>query len=107
MPKYTVLKPGFYDGALYDPKGKRNTLTTDKPLKKIPTWLKLQEKEAVEPISVTKMKKPELVEFAEKLGLETGEKTVKELQHAIKQHQSAPKGEQVEKKKSISDVKFD
>jgi len=40
MPRYQVLKPGFYDGKMYDPEGKRKTLTTDKAFKKCPSWLK-------------------------------------------------------------------
>ena len=40
MPRYQVVKPGFYDGKLYDPEGKRKTLTTDKAFKKCPSWLK-------------------------------------------------------------------
>lgn len=40
MPRYQVIKPGFYDGKLYDPEGKRKTLTVDKAFKKCPSWLK-------------------------------------------------------------------
>ena len=38
---YKVIKPGFFNGKLYDPEGKRDTLTVDKPFKKdkIPSWL--------------------------------------------------------------------
>ena len=31
MPTYKVKARGFFDGKLYDPEGKRQTLTTDKP----------------------------------------------------------------------------
>lgn len=48
MPKYRVLKPGFFGGRLYDPQGKRSVLHTDKPFPKdddgeeqIPSWLAL------------------------------------------------------------------
>lgn len=45
MPSYKVLKPGFFNGRLYDPDGKRRTLHTDKPFpskdkkEQIPSWL--------------------------------------------------------------------
>ena len=41
MPKYTVIAPGFYDGKVYSPTGKRNVLHTDKPFGKgkLPSWL--------------------------------------------------------------------
>lgn len=39
MPQYKVKAPGFYDGVLYDPAGKRKTLTTDKAFAKCPSWL--------------------------------------------------------------------
>jgi hypothetical protein len=38
---YKVIKPGFHDGRLYDPVGKRKILTVDKPFKKTPAWLEL------------------------------------------------------------------
>lgn len=40
MPNYEVLEPGFYNGKLYDPSGKRRIVTTDKPLNPVPKWLK-------------------------------------------------------------------
>lgn len=40
MPKYEVKERGFFNSKLYDPKGKRPFLFTDKPLKPVPTWLK-------------------------------------------------------------------
>lgn len=39
MPVYDVVKPGFMNGRLYDPNGKRKVLHTDKPLKPVPEWL--------------------------------------------------------------------
>lgn len=39
MPSYKVINTGFYDKKLYSPDGKRNILVTDKPFKKIPSWL--------------------------------------------------------------------
>ena len=39
MPKYKVIEKGFYEGKLYDPNGKRQFVFTDKPFKKIPSWL--------------------------------------------------------------------
>lgn len=39
MPKYLVKSKGFIDGKLYDPDGKRRTVVTSKPLKKVPAWL--------------------------------------------------------------------
>lgn len=47
MPVYRVIEKGFYDGRLYDPAGKRRTITRDKPFSKaeMPSW--------VEPIKQT------------------------------------------------------
>ncbi len=42
MPTYDVIAPGFHEGKLYDPEGKRKTLSVDKPFKKCPSWLKPQ-----------------------------------------------------------------
>ncbi|MCK4518436.1 hypothetical protein KAT92_06670 [Candidatus Babeliales bacterium] len=42
MPRYKVIAPGFYDGKLYNPEGKRRVLNTDKPFTKknpMPSWL--------------------------------------------------------------------
>jgi hypothetical protein len=39
MPRYKVLKQGFYNGMLYDPEGKRPVLDTDEPLKPLPSWV--------------------------------------------------------------------
>lgn len=39
MPQYRVKSPGFHGGKLYDPNGRRRVLTTDAPLKKVPSWL--------------------------------------------------------------------
>lgn len=38
---YRVIAPGFHGGKLYDPAGKRQILTVDKPFKKgkLPSWL--------------------------------------------------------------------
>lgn len=48
MPTYKVINPGFYGGKLYDPEGKRKTLTTDKPFakKSMPSWLTDMPKES-------------------------------------------------------------
>ena len=40
MPKYKVIEQGFHGGKIYKPNGKRPFLFTDKPLKKVPSWLK-------------------------------------------------------------------
>ena len=42
MPQYQVIDKGFFGGKLYDPAGKRRTLTVDKPFsdKDIPSWVK-------------------------------------------------------------------
>jgi len=47
MPSYKVIAPGFFDGKMYDPEGKRNVLHTDKPFKKkeMPSWLAEMPKE--------------------------------------------------------------
>jgi len=42
MPRYKVDAPGFFDGELYKPDGKRNILTVDKPFTKdnpMPSWV--------------------------------------------------------------------
>lgn len=41
MPNYNVVARGFMHGRLYDPQGKRRTLSTDMPLKPVPSWLVL------------------------------------------------------------------
>jgi len=43
MPLYQVLERGFMNGQLYDPKGKRRTLSSPQPLKPVPSWLKPME----------------------------------------------------------------
>ena len=54
MPSYKVLEPGFFNGRLYHPEGKRAVLHTDKPfpfkvnketgkntkVENVPSWLK-------------------------------------------------------------------
>ncbi len=63
MPRYKVIAPGFFDGRLYHPDGKRPVLDTAKPFpkKKMPSWLTLMpaESEAVK-------EKRELQELSEK-----------------------------------------
>lgn len=41
MPSYKVIAPGYFNGHIYDPKGKRPVLHTDTPFKKkeMPSWL--------------------------------------------------------------------
>ncbi len=43
MPSYRATESGFYGGALYAPNSKREIVTTDRPLKPVPSWLKLIE----------------------------------------------------------------
>lgn len=59
MPQYQVTAVGFYNGVMYDPDGKRKTLTTDKPFPKdkIPSWLK-----AIKPETTDQKKKREAAE---------------------------------------------
>jgi hypothetical protein len=46
MPSYQVIAPGFMHGQTYHPEGPRNVCVTDKPLKKVPSWLrKLSDKQ--------------------------------------------------------------
>jgi hypothetical protein len=48
MPIYKVIAPGFANDKLYDPNGKRNTFSTDKPFNKknpMPSWLSEMPKE--------------------------------------------------------------
>lgn len=53
MPTYKVLREGFFGGATYSPDGKRPTLTTDRPLKPVPSWL-----EEMKPEVAAEGKKP-------------------------------------------------
>ncbi len=42
MPQYKVIAPGFYEGKMYSPEGKRRVLHTDMPFNKknpIPSWV--------------------------------------------------------------------
>ena len=39
MPSYQVVAPGFHDGEMYKPNGKRSVLIVDKKFKKTPSWL--------------------------------------------------------------------
>lgn len=51
MPRYKVKSPGFYNGKLYDPEGKRPVLETDKPFTRknpMPKWLGDMPKESAE-----------------------------------------------------------
>jgi len=51
MPQYKVLEKGFYNGMMYDPRGKRPVLTTDKPFTKknpMPKWLGPMPKESAD-----------------------------------------------------------
>lgn len=41
MPKYRAIQPGFIHGRLYGPNTKRPVVTTDKPLKPVPSWLEV------------------------------------------------------------------
>ena len=41
MPRYKVKKPGFFQGRLYGPNGKRSTIVTDKPLDPVPSWVEI------------------------------------------------------------------
>ena len=51
MPKYTVIAPGFYEGELYSPTGKRNVVTTAAPFGKgkLPSWLTTYRKPSTKP----------------------------------------------------------
>ena len=48
MPRYKVIAPGFHDGRLYDPNGKRPFLDVDKPFNKKnkPSWVAEMKKES-------------------------------------------------------------
>ena len=49
MPRYKVIAPGFANGMLYNPEGKRRVLNTDKPFTKknpMPSWLADMPKES-------------------------------------------------------------
>lgn len=56
MPSYKVIKPGFFDGRLYDPNGKRRVLHTDKQfpvtgrkkVEQVPNWLQRVDDESTE-----------------------------------------------------------
>lgn len=57
MPTYKVIKPGFMGGKLYDPQGKRRTLTVSKAFENCPSWL-----EPVKEESAAQRKKREAAE---------------------------------------------
>lgn len=49
MPRYKVIAPGFANGKMYKPNGKRSVLNTDKPFNKknpMPSWLAEMPKES-------------------------------------------------------------
>ena len=52
MPSYKVISRGFYNGAIYDPEGKRKTLHTENPFpskdkkEQVPSWLEAIKGEA-------------------------------------------------------------
>ena len=49
MPRYKVIAPGFYEGKMYKPEGKRSVLHTAKPFTKknpMPSWLAEMPKES-------------------------------------------------------------
>jgi hypothetical protein len=46
MPRYEVIKSGFYDGKLYDPEGKRKILITADAFKNCPSWLRPTKEES-------------------------------------------------------------
>lgn len=49
MPQYKVIAPGFYDGKMYAPDGKRRVLHTDKPFNKknpMPSWVEVMKPES-------------------------------------------------------------
>lgn len=49
MPRYKVIAPGFADGKMYKPDGKRKVYDTDKPFTKknpMPSWLAEMPKES-------------------------------------------------------------
>lgn len=72
MPSYQVIRPGFIEGKLYDPDGKRPVYNTDKTLKKVPSWLKPIAKAAVKRVvkaaadKVKKGRNPPIDEKVEK-----------------------------------------
>ena len=49
MPRYKVIAPGFANGKMYKPNGKRSVLHTDEPFNKknpMPSWLAEMPKES-------------------------------------------------------------
>lgn len=66
MPRYRVLKPGFYNSVYYHP-NKRQYLNTDEKFKKVPSWLELvKEPSAAAKKAAAKKEKEELQAAAEK-----------------------------------------
>lgn len=39
MPRYRATEPGFYNGRIYSPTGKRPVLAVAEPLDPVPSWL--------------------------------------------------------------------
>lgn len=69
MPSYRVKEKGFFGGQMYDPKGKRRILHSDKPLKPVPKWL--------DPIVDTSPKKSKRAEAAEAKAAKEAEEKAK------------------------------
>jgi len=65
MPSYKVIEPGFFDGAMYAPSGRRKTLTVDKPFTKEnkPSWVAPLDEQKVERSSPAK-KPPKAIKKA-------------------------------------------
>ena len=61
MPQYNVIAKGYHGDNIYDPEGKRNTLTTDVPFENdddgdemVPSWLERMDAEPVDEVKVNK-----------------------------------------------------
>ncbi len=60
MPSYKVVGKGFHGGKMYDPKGKRRELHTDKPFpskggkENVPSWLEAAEELTPQQVSARK-----------------------------------------------------
>lgn len=78
MPSYKVLSAGFFNSQLYSPTGKRRVLTTDKPFKKVPSWLEPIKGETAKEAQIRKAKETKAANAAKK----KAEEDAKEIETA-------------------------
>ncbi len=81
MPQYKVIAPGFYDGKMYAPEGKRRVLHTDMPFNKknpMPSWVEEMKSET----AAAKKKREAAEKKAAGADAEKAEQDEKDIQDA-------------------------